>query len=106
MTSPSLHAVDVAGFRSGSSHAGGEPALHRVWSGSRRIRTALDLELAEGTVVADRVGETDCIFLAGLYRAEQTIAERLLTLAKGKLPWGSINPDNERACMSPQPLLL
>jgi exodeoxyribonuclease V alpha subunit len=42
------------------------------------IRTALDLELAEGTVIADRVGETDCIFLAGLYRAEQAIAERLL----------------------------
>jgi exodeoxyribonuclease V alpha subunit len=57
------------------------------------IRTALDLELAEGTVIADRVGETDCIFLAGLYRAEQAIAERLLTLAKGKLPWGSIDPD-------------
>jgi exodeoxyribonuclease V alpha subunit len=34
------------------------------------IRTALDLELAEGTVIPDRVGETDCIFLAGLYRAE------------------------------------
>jgi exodeoxyribonuclease V alpha subunit len=30
------------------------------------IRTALDLELAEGTVVTDRVGETDYIFLAGL----------------------------------------
>jgi exodeoxyribonuclease V alpha subunit len=57
------------------------------------IRTALDLELAEGTVIADRVGETDCFFLAGLYRAEQAIAERLLTVAKGKLPWGSIDPD-------------
>jgi exodeoxyribonuclease V alpha subunit len=43
------------------------------------IRTALDLELAEGTVIADRVGETDCIFLGGLYRAEQAIAERLLS---------------------------
>jgi len=57
------------------------------------ILTALDLELAEGTVIADRVGETDCIFLARLYRAEQAIAGRLLTLAKGKLPWGSIDPD-------------
>lgn len=57
------------------------------------IHTALDLELAEGTVIGDRVGETDCIFLAGLYRGEQAIAERLLTLAKGKLPWGSIDPD-------------
>jgi hypothetical protein len=35
------------------------------------IRTALDLELQEGTVVADRVGETPCIFLAGLHRAER-----------------------------------
>ena len=39
------------------------------------IRTALELELQDGTVVADRVGETPCIFLAGLYRAERTIAE-------------------------------
>ena len=41
------------------------------------VRTALDLELAEGTVIADRVGETSCVFLAGLHRAERTIAERL-----------------------------
>ena len=40
------------------------------------VRTALDLELAEGTVIAERVGETPCIFLTGLYRAERTIAER------------------------------
>jgi exodeoxyribonuclease V alpha subunit len=57
------------------------------------IRTALELELAEGTVIADRVGEIDCIFLASLYRAERAIAERLLTLAKGELPWASIDPD-------------
>jgi exodeoxyribonuclease V alpha subunit len=57
------------------------------------IRTALDLELHEGTVVADRVGETPCVFLAGLHRAERTIAERLMRLANGKLPWASIDPD-------------
>ena len=50
------------------------------------IQTALELELAEGSVIADRVGETPCIFLAGLYRAEQVIAERLKQLASGKLP--------------------
>src|SRR3981081_3419113 len=33
------------------------------------VRTALDLELADGTVVADIVGETACVFLAGLHRA-------------------------------------
>jgi exodeoxyribonuclease V alpha subunit len=45
------------------------------------IRTALDLELQEGTVVAGRVGETPCVFLAGLHRAERVIAERLMRLA-------------------------
>src|SRR5712675_967201 len=57
------------------------------------IRTALDLELQEGTVVADRVGETPCVFLAGLFRAERTIAVRLMRLANGKLPWPWIDAD-------------
>jgi exodeoxyribonuclease V alpha subunit len=57
------------------------------------IRTALELELTEGTVIADRVGETPCVFLAGLYRAERTIAERLKRLANGILPWPWIDPD-------------
>ena len=57
------------------------------------IRTALDLELQEGTVVADQVGETPCVFLAGLHRAERTIAERLMRLANGTLPWPWIDPD-------------
>src|ERR1700692_88182 len=57
------------------------------------IRTALDLELADGTVIADSLGETDCIFLASLYRAEQAIAERLLALSRAKLPWDSIDGD-------------
>jgi exodeoxyribonuclease V alpha subunit len=35
------------------------------------IQSALRLELAERTVIADTVGETARIFLAGLYRAEQ-----------------------------------
>ena len=34
------------------------------------IRTALDLELVEGTVVADTVENTPCVFLGGLHRAE------------------------------------
>ena len=32
------------------------------------VQTAMDLELADGTVITDTVGETSCIFLAGLYR--------------------------------------
>src|SRR5499425_63920 len=57
------------------------------------IRTALDLELADGTVVANRVGDRLCVFLAGLYRAERGIADRLLPLRNGKLPWPWIDPD-------------
>jgi exodeoxyribonuclease V alpha subunit len=57
------------------------------------VLTAMDLELADGTVIADAVGETACIFLAGLYRAEQAIAERLLRLANGTLPWPYIDPE-------------
>ena len=56
------------------------------------IRTALDLELQEGTVIADRVGETPCVFLAGLHRAERAIAGRLMRLVNGKLPWPWIDP--------------
>src|SRR5438067_11487057 len=40
------------------------------------ICTALDLELSEGTVIADNVEETPCVFLAGLYRAARFIADR------------------------------
>ena len=61
--------------------------------GADLINVALDLELAEGTVIADTLGETNCIFLAGLYRAEQAIGERLLALSRGRLPWGSIDVD-------------
>jgi exodeoxyribonuclease V alpha subunit len=51
------------------------------------ISTALDLERHNGKVVADRVGQTPSIFLAGLHRAERSIAERLMRLADGTLPW-------------------
>ncbi|ABQ28888.1 ATP-dependent RecD-like DNA helicase [Acidiphilium cryptum] len=57
------------------------------------IGTALDLELAEGTVIADQVAGTDCVFLAGLYRAEQGIAERLRIIASGATSWPSIDAD-------------
>jgi exodeoxyribonuclease V alpha subunit len=57
------------------------------------VETALTLELGEGTVIADTVGETPCVFLAGLHRAERVIAERLQKLAGGDLPWQSIDAD-------------
>ena len=57
------------------------------------VRTAIDEELAAGSVVADRVGDTPCIFLAGLYRAEQGIADRLRRIAAEMLPWPRVDPD-------------
>ncbi len=58
-----------------------------------RLTAALALELAEGAVVADTVGERRCIFLAGLYRAERDIAERLRTLMRGEPPWPALDVD-------------
>jgi exodeoxyribonuclease V alpha subunit len=59
------------------------------------IETALQLELEAGDVVADTLEGAPCVFLAGLYRAEQAIAERLRQLALGAPPWPEI--DVERA---------
>ncbi|AOW50761.1 SF1B family DNA helicase RecD2 [Acetobacter ascendens] len=57
------------------------------------IETALALELEAGDVVADSVGDTGCIFLTGLYRAEQSIAERLRACAIGRPPWPDIDAE-------------
>ena len=57
------------------------------------IETALALELEAGDVVADTLEGNRCIFLAGLYRAEREIAERLRILAAGGTPWPRIDAD-------------
>ena len=59
------------------------------------ILTALELERSDGAVIADKVGETACVFLAGLYRSERAIADRLIRIVNGKLPWAWI--DEEKA---------
>src|SRR5262252_6065205 len=61
------------------------------------VRTALDLERTEGTVIADSVGEPPCVFLAGLHRAERGIAERLMRLTNGTVPWPWIDRDKAMA---------
>ena len=60
---------------------------------AERIDTALELELADGAVVADTVAGRACVFLAGLYRAEQGIAERLRGLAAGSPPWPAVEAE-------------
>ena len=57
------------------------------------VETALSLELQGGAVIADDLNGRRCVFLAGLYRAEREIAEKLKTLAFGKPPWPPIDAD-------------
>ena len=55
------------------------------------IATALTLELEAGDVVADVLEGRQCLFLTGLYRAEQTIADRLRALMSSAPPWPYID---------------
>ena len=57
------------------------------------VDTALGLELEGGAVMADDLEGHRCVFLAGLYRAEQEIAEKLKALAIGSPPWPAIDAD-------------
>jgi len=54
------------------------------------IQSALDLELAEGSVVADTLAGEPAILLAHLHRDERRIAEALQALNLSAPPWGSI----------------
>jgi exodeoxyribonuclease V alpha subunit len=63
----------------------------RVALESGVIQTALDLELSEGSVVADSLAGEAAIFLANLYRDERRIAEALQELVQGAAPWGTID---------------
>jgi exodeoxyribonuclease V alpha subunit len=62
------------------------------------VGTALELELQAGTVVADRVEDRDCVFLAGLHRAERAVADRLLALLRDPLSWGGVDAEKTVAC--------
>jgi exodeoxyribonuclease V alpha subunit len=57
------------------------------------VETALSLELQGGAVIADDLDGRRCVFLAGLYRAEREIAEKLSALAVGRPPWPLIDAD-------------
>jgi exodeoxyribonuclease V alpha subunit len=57
------------------------------------VDTSLHLEVQDGTVIADDLDGQRCAFLAGLYRAEREIAERLNTVATARPPWPSIDVD-------------
>ena len=61
------------------------------------VDAAIALELAEGTVAVDTIEDRLCLFLTGLHRAEQSIAERLIRLTAGNPPWPAIDPDKALA---------
>jgi exodeoxyribonuclease V alpha subunit len=51
------------------------------------------LEITDGTVIADTVADTPCLFLSGLYHAEKGVADRFQHLVLGSLPWLNIDID-------------
>ena len=53
------------------------------------LEDAINLELGDGMVVADTIGERQCVFMRKLWEAERTIAERLRALRDGQPPWPS-----------------
>jgi len=53
---------------------------------------ALALELQEGNVISDNIGDRGCIFLPHLWHAEKIIADRLMSLSSGAMPWPNIDP--------------
>ncbi|MXQ12221.1 SF1B family DNA helicase RecD2 [Microvirga makkahensis] len=57
------------------------------------IRTAVVEELSKGEIVSDTIGNSTCLFLKGLYLAEQAIAARLIERASGPTPWPEIDLD-------------
>ncbi len=57
------------------------------------IRTAVVEELSKGEIVSDTIGDETCLFLKGLYLAEQMIASRLIERASGPPPWPEIDID-------------
>ena len=54
------------------------------------IASALEQELAEQTVTADSVSGTPCVFMSGLYHAEQSVAGHLRRMTGGPVPWPAI----------------
>jgi exodeoxyribonuclease V alpha subunit len=55
------------------------------------LEEAVDLERAEGSLVAEAVNGRECVFLRRLWEAERAIAERLFRLREGVLPWPRID---------------
>jgi len=98
---------DPRRIRAGVSHAlatamddghCGLPRADLLRSGAKLLEVAEPLieralvgKLASGEVIAGVTDGQEVMFLAGLYRAEQAVADRLLRLQEGQLPWPAID---------------
>ncbi len=58
------------------------------------VQSALDAELLNKTVSANTIADTECIFLTGLYLAEQSIADHIRRIQTRTMPWAPIDTDN------------
>jgi exodeoxyribonuclease V alpha subunit len=90
---PTAELLKLAGERLAVERPDETGATRRESLGPAVIKAALDLELSEGSVVADTLAGEGAIFLAHLHRDERRIAEALQELAQGAPPWGTINAE-------------
>ena len=93
---PTAELLNLAGEllaveRPAQEQGDGNSADRRVPLEPALIQTALDLEISEGSVVADALAAEPAIFLAHLHRDEWRIAESLQGLAHGSPPCGAID---------------
>ena len=69
------------------------------------VQTALDLELAEGTVIADTVGETPASSSAASIAPSRSSPSVCLRLVNGTLPWPYIDPQRRLPWIEAGPAL-
>ncbi len=64
---------------------------------SAQVETAIDAATAAKALIADRVDDTDCLFLPAIYQAEDEIADALRRLGRGRPTWAIDDPDGRVA---------
>ncbi|WP_119678281.1 SF1B family DNA helicase RecD2 [Indioceanicola profundi] len=56
-----------------------------------KVARVLAQEVEAGALVRETADGEDCVFAGDLYRTEAAIADRLLELNSGRLPWGALD---------------
>lgn len=60
---------------------------------AQTVNQAVDLEVAEGNLVAETLSGEFALFLKPLHAAETSVAQHLLRLGGGSRPWGAVDPE-------------